>query len=86
MQTVTVKQSLAFKENVRTTLERNPEPKPLIDLVGRFASTGGSKTEIYETLQELWLEYGFDNDEHRQPAPKRDALELVMEHVWYWSE
>jgi hypothetical protein len=83
---MTTNEMTDFKEQLRAALQRNAQPEPLIELTRRYYASGGSPSEAYESMQELWLEHGFDEDNHADPNPKRDALEFVLERIWYWCE
>jgi hypothetical protein len=81
---MTTNQIANFKAQVRAALEQKADPEPLIELTRRYYASGGSPSAAYESMQELWLEHGFDDDDHAQPNPSRDALEFALERIWYW--
>jgi hypothetical protein len=74
-------QNAELKNGIRSCLSQRSESGALSSVVDHFNSASSSK--VYEALQEVWLEYGFDDDDHRRSDPIRDALEAVMECVWY---
>lgn len=76
----------SFKQEFGEALDAGADHEALRKLVEGYYSSGGTKTEAYEAIQSIWIERGFDDDEHQAPNPKRDALESVMEQVWYWDE
>lgn len=82
---MTVEQITEFKTRVRDALENGAKHNELREIVLRSYEDGGTKDEAYETLQQIWLEYGYDDDPHDDPDPKRDELEYMMERVWYWG-
>ena len=82
---MTTDQLVSFRERFRDALERGAEYEALREMVRHYYTLGGEKKEAYDALQEIWLEYGYDDNEHEQPDRKRDDLEAVMERVWYWG-
>jgi hypothetical protein len=75
-----------FKHRLRDALERNGDDKALLALIREHYSVGGTKSEAYATLQEIWEEYEYHFIEDDETDPKRGPLEYVMERVWYWGE
>ena len=75
-----------FKSQLREALDKGAGYEHLKELVRQYYAVGCTKSEAYETLQQIWLDYGYDNDEHSEPDSKRDELEYLMERVWYWGE
>jgi hypothetical protein len=67
---------------VRDALAREPDHKALMDIMRHFKEAGGSQREAYDTLQRIWEEHGFHDDEHASPNVLRDELEYTMEVVW----
>jgi hypothetical protein len=82
---MTVEQITEFKSQIREALESGATYDSLREVLKQYYDLGCSKSEAYETLQQLWLEYGYDDDEHDQPDPRRDELEYLLERVWYFG-
>lgn len=70
------------KRDFKKALEAGSGHAVLLELVREYKHVGLSQRAAYDTLQELWLEYGFDNDPHEGENEIRDDLEYVMEVVW----
>jgi hypothetical protein len=83
---MTIEQITEFNTELRDALERGAKFDALIELVRESYAAGWTKDEAYETLQQIWLEFGYDDDDHDAPDPKRDELEYLLERVWYWGE
>lgn len=83
---MTIEQTTDFKQQFRGALEQGADYTRLKPLLHRYYEAGGSQPEAYNLLQDLWLEYGYDEDEHLETDTKRDELEFLMERVWYWGE
>jgi len=73
---------MTFKETFQKRLERGDGADELLTLVRDYKAKGLSQREAYDELQELWLSYGFDDDDHDGVNSIRDNLEYVMEVVW----
>lgn len=71
---------MALKNEFQANLERGADHEELLALVRRFKTGGVGQREAYDQLQELWLEYGFDDDDGETSI--RENLEYVMEIVW----
>ena len=72
---------MTFKTEFQSKLESGVEYDELLALVRQCKTDGLSQRETYDQLQELWLKYGFDDDDGGD-NPIRDNLEYVMEIVW----
>jgi hypothetical protein len=73
---------MTLKETFQKRLERGDSADDLLDVVRDYKSNGLSQREAYDELQELWLSYGFDDDDRDGVNPLRDNLEYAMEVVW----
>jgi hypothetical protein len=70
-----------FKQECLTALRAGADYEALMELGRVHRSQGLSLDAAYESLQQIWLEHGFD---HRQEEGGiKDTLEAVMEKVWY---
>jgi hypothetical protein len=65
---------MTFKQEFLEALEFGRKHDSLLELIRK-------RQPIYDTLQEVWLDLGFD--EKTDASPVRDELEFVMEQVWY---
>jgi hypothetical protein len=74
--------SMDLDAEIRDVLTRKPDHRALLEIMRRFKEAGGSQREAYETLQRIWEEHGFQDDEHDNPNLLRDELEYTMEVVW----
>ncbi|REJ89542.1 MAG: hypothetical protein DWQ34_03320 [Planctomycetota bacterium] len=74
-----------LKSEIQESLDQGADHQKLRIIVSGFYAAGGSKDEAYHALEEIWRDFGFDEDDGGQPNPKRDELEYVMEQVWYWD-
>ncbi|MGD9857893.1 MAG: hypothetical protein AB7U20_23360 [Planctomycetaceae bacterium] len=73
---------MRLKTEFRASLESGANHDELAALVRRHKASGLSQREAYDQLQQLWVEYGFDADDHDGENPVRDNLEYIMEIVW----
>jgi hypothetical protein len=71
-----------FKNDFLNALRTGADYDALMELVRRYRVQGLSQDTVYETLHEVWLEYGFDKKESEEET-LQDNLEYVMEKVWY---
>lgn len=71
-----------FKIDFLTALQRGEDFHALMELVRRYRAEGLSIEATYECLHEIWLGYGF-NTMAAEEGTLQDALEAVMEKVWY---
>jgi len=71
-----------FRREFESALRSGAQHDNLLELVRAQKASGGTQREIYETLQSIWLEHGFDDHDGSESAVK-DELEYVMERVWY---
>ena len=71
-----------FKNEVLSALRTGRGFRCLMELVRRYRLQGLSQDAAYETLHEIWLEYGFDKKEAEE-GTLQDNLEHVMEKAWY---
>ena len=72
---------MKLKEEFLTALRTGADHDCLLDLVHGFIQRGMPGREAYDHLQDLWLEFGFDNSD--EESDFRDNLEYVMEKIWY---
>jgi hypothetical protein len=73
---------MTFQKTFQKKLELGDDADALLDLVREYKAKGLSQRAAYDELQELWLSYGFDDDDHDGANPLRDNVEYVMEVVW----
>lgn len=73
---------MTFKDAFQNKLSSGADHEELIELVLQFKADGIGQREAYDRLQEIWLEYGFDDDDGESRNVIRDNLEYVMEIVW----
>jgi len=78
---MTLKSDWTFKSHFQDRLERGTDHGELLALVRTYKARGLSQREAYDQLQELWMEFGFDDDDG-EDDPIRDNLEYVMQIVW----
>jgi hypothetical protein len=79
---MSTKIDVTFRDEFLAALQGGAAIDALLDIVRQFKAGGGAQREAYETLQAIWLEFGFDSDEGDEANPLRDKLEYVMEVVW----
>jgi hypothetical protein len=73
--------NMTFKQEFLEALESGRKHDSLLELIRKRQPQFANKQQIYDTLQEVWLDLGFD--EKTDASPVRDELEFVMEQVWY---
>lgn len=71
-----------FKNDFLNALTAGEDYEALMESVRRYRVQGLSQDAAYETLHEIWLEYGF-NKKEADEGTLQDNLESVMEKVWY---
>ncbi|HYV35485.1 MAG TPA: hypothetical protein VE988_07265 [Gemmataceae bacterium] len=69
-----------FKQDFLTALAAGKGYESLMELVRRHRIQGLTLEAVYKSLQQIWLDHGFDESEGQ---PMQDDLETVMEKVWY---
>jgi hypothetical protein len=72
---------MTFKNDFLAALQAGNDYLALLDVVNRHQAQGLSPETAYEVLQQIWLEYGFDDS--REGGDLQNNLEAVMEKVWY---
>jgi hypothetical protein len=75
-----------FRGRLRNALEHGGDDTALLTLIRQHYASGGTKSEAYDTLQDIWEAYGYADKEDDETDAKRGTLEYVMERVWYWGE
>lgn len=70
-----------FREAILTALRADKSDAALLELVREWQTHFPSIRDLYDALQALWLDMGFD--ERSDGDPLQDRLEFVMEKVWY---
>jgi hypothetical protein len=80
---MSVEQLTDFKQRLRNLLNQQADDTVLLSVVRQECDAGATKSEAYETLQEIWQEFGYDSDAHQSTDARRDILEYVMERVWH---
>lgn len=53
----------------------------LLELVHRHLVAGMAPQMAYDTLEGIWLDFGFDDSDEQSDL--RDNLEYVLEKIWY---
>jgi hypothetical protein len=72
---------MSFKQDFLEALTTGADHQALLDVVCRHQEKGLTPQEAYQTLEQVWLEFGFDETE--AGGAMRDELEFVMEKAWY---
>lgn len=72
-----------FKNEFLTALRAGEGYDALMELVRQHRLQGLSLDAAYETLQQIWLDYGFHHG--AEGGALQHNLEAVMEKVWYGS-
>ena len=75
-----------FKRRLCGALRQRANDDTLLAIVRGHYGSGGTKSEAYDTLQEIWEEYGYADLEDDERDRNRATLEYVLERVWYWGE
>jgi hypothetical protein len=71
-----------LKQDIKAALDAAAGDDALLELVRQHKRAGLEQRAAYDELQEVWLEFGFDNDSHDGENATRDNLEYLMEVVW----
>ena len=72
---------MTFKQEFLEKLHSGKGYELLLELAHRRQAEFAHLQQVYEVLQEIWLEFGFDHND--EGGPLRDDLEFVMEKVWF---
>jgi hypothetical protein len=72
---------MALNQEFLAGLQNGMDHDSLLDMVHRYQRRGMSPREAYDTLQQIWLDFGFDKIE--EGSGLQDNLEYVMEKTWY---
>jgi hypothetical protein len=72
---------MTFKQEFLSALKGGQDCMALLDLARGLQGEGLPPEQIYETLQEIWREFGFDK--RQDGGVLQNNLEAVMEKVWY---
>jgi hypothetical protein len=72
---------MTFKQEFLAALQAGKPDEVLLKIVREWQGQFASQREVYDILQEIWLEQGFD--ERSGGGPIQDSLEYVMEKIWY---
>ena len=70
-----------LKHEFLTALRGGEGHDQLLELVHRYQAAGMTPQAAYDTLERIWLDFGFDESD--EESDLRDNLEYVMEKVWY---
>lgn len=70
-----------LKQEFLEALQAGRDYQALIEIVRRYLGQGMSSECAYELLQQIWLDFGYDDS--TEESPMRDELEYVLERVWY---
>ena len=70
-----------LKHEFLSALQSGGNHESLLELVRRSFGRGLTQEQAYNMLQEIWLEYGYD--ESTVDSPLRENLEFVMETIWF---
>ena len=72
---------MTLKQAVLAALSSGESHDALLDLIHSHQSQGLAAEEAYDTLEQIWLEFGFDQKD--DGGTLRENLEWVMEKVWF---
>lgn len=75
----------ALREEIRSGLQASLSPETLLEIVRQHRARGMNQRAIYDTLEEIWRELGFHDDESPlgcEPNPRRETLQQIMDVVW----
>jgi hypothetical protein len=72
---------LTWKARFLTALRSGVDYGALLELVHRQQAQGLTPQLAYEILEQIWLEYGFDEIE--EGSDLQNNLEYVMQKIWY---
>jgi hypothetical protein len=70
-----------LKKDFLAALNCNAPHESLLQLVQRHQAQGLTPEESYEVLQQIWLEFGFNESDDNTAT--RENLEYLMEKVWF---
>jgi hypothetical protein len=70
-----------FSQALIAAVEAGSSHQEPLDLIHRYQEQGLTSPEIYQYLQQIWLEFGFDSVD--AGGRTRDELEFLMERVWF---
>lgn len=73
---------MGFKDEILASLKEKPDHKSLVEIIRRHKAAGKSQRETYNELEEIWLQFGFDEDDGGGANPLRDELEYALELTW----
>jgi hypothetical protein len=69
-----------LKDELKEALDRDEDT--LLEVVRRFKANGGDQRTAYNTLESIWKDHGFDEDDGGGKDRTRDALEYALELTW----
>lgn len=72
---------MTLKIAILAALRSGEDDRSLQELVHLYQAQGMTPRDSYNVLQEIWQEFGFHETE--ESGPLRDALEYLMERVWF---
>ena len=70
-----------FTQSFRTALDEGQDFETLLKMVRQFELQTEDAEHVYEQLEELWLDLGFDSETNG--GERQAKLERVMEKIWY---
>ena len=71
-----------LKLTIQVALQDTQSSFALLEIIRAFKESGGSQCKAYDTLESIWKDFGFDNDDGSTENCLRDHLEVAMEVVW----
>lgn len=69
-----------LKQEILAGLQKGTDGDALLGVVKRQLAAGLSPKKAYDSLHELWLEFGFDRN--KEGSNLQNDLEYVMERTW----
>jgi hypothetical protein len=72
------------KKTLLIAIESRKGPASLVDAANKLQADGVSVDECYQALQQIWLDFGFDDADDENPV--RNDLETVMEKLWFQAK
>lgn len=72
-----------LKDEFLPALRSGKDHEVLADIVCRHIDTGSPEREAYNLLEQIWLDFGFNNSD--EESDLRNELEFMMERVWYFG-
>jgi hypothetical protein len=70
-----------FRNEFLGALRAGKTDEDLLKIVRAHQAHLSNLREVYDVLQDIWMELGFD--EHSDGSALQNTLEYVMEKIWY---